>query len=157
MSRRIHSQPSLTMRDDSRSSDLADSVPSDLYVVCSPAEDRCRQEFKDDADVNLILRRHGVGAASMLRPVAYGSYDFDQSLHGALLSLQSFREAFSGLPEGLRKAYPSPEALMAAVAAGEDIQAALDAEILSASGGASASDSAPVPPADPSAAHISPT
>lgn len=150
MSRRVHSQPSNSMRDDVDRS-LADSVPSDLYVVCSPAEDKCRQEFKDDADVNVILRRHGVAVAGLQRPVAYGAYDFDQSLHGALLSLQAFREAFSGLPEGLRKAYPSPEALMSAVASGEDIQAALDAEILSASGVAQASDSAPVPQADPSA------
>lgn len=124
---------------------------SDLVVACPASEDRTRQEFKDDQDINKLLKRHGVGVQSLLRPVAYGSYDFDQSLHGALLSLQAFREAFSGLPEGLRKAYPSPEALMAAVASGEDIQAALDAEILSASDAAQASDSAPVPQADASA------
>lgn len=119
-------------------------VRSDLFVSCLPSEDRARQEFRDDADVNLILKRHGVGAASLMRPVSYGEYDFDQSLHGALISLASAQEAYSGLPEGVKKAYPSFAALMAAYAAGT-IKVPDEAEVPSASAGASPSDSAAVP------------
>lgn len=95
----------------------ADSLASSL--VCTEAEDRARQEFAKDSDINLLLKRFGLNLP--VRHPEYGEVDFDLDLQGAYRAVAEAREGFARLPAHLRERYPSWEALMAAVANGEDV------------------------------------
>lgn len=87
-------------------------------ISFDPREDRARQEFKDEADVNVILRRAGAGGFEP-RPVQYGVQDFDWDLQGLYESAQVAAEAWAKLPERLRARYESWEELLPALERGE--------------------------------------
>lgn len=88
-------------------------------LFCPPAEDRTRQEFRDETDVNLLLQRYG--AAIPQKPVQYGEVDFDLDLHTAYGAFQRVREGFNSLVPMLRDKYPTLDELVAAIATGEVI------------------------------------
>lgn len=125
-----------------------DSLESDSLagaIQCSPDEDMARQEFKQEADINFLLRKYGVVPQ---RPVSYGEVDFDLDFQQARLAMREVSEGYARLSPEVRERYPSLEALLAAIANGEAVDltpAPAGAGSGSpASGGAAASDSAPV-------------
>ena len=63
-------------------------------VVCSVEEDMTRQEFKDECDVNHILRQHGF----VVRPVQYGEHDFDADLTAQMQSRSVFQLWYDSAP-----------------------------------------------------------
>nr|QJB18809.1 MAG: internal scaffolding protein [Microvirus sp.] len=90
----------------------------EAVVVCDPSEDRARQEFKDECDVNVILRRFGAGGFEA-RPVVYGIQDTDLDLQGVYLAAEAAEAGWLRLPEKLRRRYPGWPELLAAVDRGE--------------------------------------
>lgn len=103
----------------SQADDLGDSVSRETGTVFSPKEDLTRQEFKDDADINTILRRAGGDAFS--RPASYGVNDFDLDLQSAYISMAELRAGYDRLPVHLREQFPTLSDLLGAVANGEEI------------------------------------
>lgn len=92
---------------------------SDLAVIdCPPGEDRTRQEFAEDADVNVILRRFGAGGFEV-RPVTYGVQDMNLDLQGVYESVRIAEEAWGKLPPHLQSRYTSWEPLLAALERGD--------------------------------------
>jgi hypothetical protein len=109
--------PAVRFQDSYLESLQADS--SAASIACTPEEDRARQEFAKDADINILLKRFGVNLP--VRHPEYGVVDFDLDLQGAYRAVQEAREGFARLPAHLRERYPSWELLMAAVANGEAV------------------------------------
>jgi len=90
----------------------AKNVVSD--IVCSAEEDMTRQEFKDECDVNHILRQHGY----MVRPVRYGEHNFDEDLTAQMQSRSVFQLWYDSAPADVREAYPDLGSFLAAFGSG---------------------------------------
>lgn len=93
-----------------------DHAQHDMFLVCPPEEDKTRQEFRDEQDVNLLMQRYG--ASIPQQPVQYGEVDFDLDLHTAYGAVQRVREGFNSLDPALRVKYPTLDHLVAALATG---------------------------------------
>ena len=83
-------------------------------VFCSIEEDMTRQEFKDECDVNHILRQHGY----MVRPVQYGEHNFDEDLTVQMQSRSVFQLWYDSAPADVREAYPNLGSFLAAFGSG---------------------------------------
>jgi len=94
--------------------DIFDDIAVSSGLFCDPEEDMTRQEFKDEADINKILHRHGV----MPRPVQYGEWNFDEDLTSSVMARRQVDEAFMALPLEVRQQYPNMSAVWAAIASG---------------------------------------
>ena len=90
----------------------AKNVVCDL--VCSNEEDMTRQEFKEECDVNHILRQHGY----MVRPVQYGEHNFDDDLTAQMQSRSVFQIWYDSAPSDVREAYPDLGSFLAAFGSG---------------------------------------
>jgi len=83
-------------------------------VVCSFEEDMTRQEFREECDVNHILRQHGY----IPRPVQYGEHDFNSDLTEKMQSRSVFQAFYDAAPEEVREKYPDLGSFMAAFGSG---------------------------------------
>ncbi|MCE2725120.1 MAG: hypothetical protein LW865_17870 [Betaproteobacteria bacterium] len=83
-------------------------------IVCSVDEDMTRQEFKEECDVNHILRQHGY----MVRPVRYGEHNFDEDLTAQMQSRSVFQIWYESAPADVREAYPNLGSFLAAYGSG---------------------------------------
>lgn len=91
------------------------SRDADLDCQASPdGESTTRQEMKDEADINKMLSRFGVGAFQQ-RQATYGMVDFDVDLQTALHAIQEAKKAYSRMPEGLKDRYPTWQSVLNAV------------------------------------------
>ena len=86
----------------------------DTGICFDDSEDMARQEFKDECDVNHILRQHGF----MGRPVSYGEYDFDADLTQQMQSRSVFQSWYDSAPVDVREAYPTLGSFLAAFGSG---------------------------------------
>lgn len=89
-------------------------------LECDAAEDRTRQEFAEESDVNVILRRFGAGGFEM-RPVHYGVQDTDLDLQAVYTAAAVSEDAWAKLPGHLRKRYSGWPELLAAMERGEAV------------------------------------
>lgn len=101
----------------SQNDGMGDLVSLATGQVFHPDDQLTRQEFKEDADINSILRRHGVLPAPL--PFVGGSTDFDLDLTTAYQAVQEARQTFDGLPASIRSQFPNWEALAAHLAASQ--------------------------------------
>lgn len=108
------------MRTHAQANDLAKvrEWSDESAIRCPPGEDKARQEFKEEADVNVILRKFGAGGFEP-RPVVYGSQDFDLDLQSVYSAAEEAQAGWLRLPEHLRRRYPGWPELLAAVDRGE--------------------------------------
>lgn len=86
----------------------------ELGIVVNLDEDMTRQEFKEECDVNHILRQHGF----MVRPVQYGEHDFDSDLTAQMQSRSVFQAWYDSAPADVREAYPDLGSFLAAFGSG---------------------------------------
>lgn len=77
-----------------------------------------RQEMKDDADVNKLLARYGIGAFQN-RGAQYSEIDFDIDLQTALHAIQEAQTAYSRMPAGLKERFPTWQSVLNAIDAGQ--------------------------------------
>lgn len=78
---------------------------------------KTRQEFKDEADTNILLKRFGVGIPQ--KQVTYGETDFNIDLQTALEAVAIAKKAYKDLPADLRKQYPSWQTLLNHIESGK--------------------------------------
>lgn len=86
-------------------------------LVCPPEEDRTRQEFREDTDINILLKRYGVGALNRT-PTEFSDRDYDVSLHDAMIASQAADAAYNALDPDVRRAYPTWAHFVQAVESG---------------------------------------
>lgn len=125
--------------------DNFDAITAELGLRCPPEDNRTRQEFKDEADINNVVARFYPFAPPQARVPQYGEQDMSLDLHGALMAVQEARESYALLPEALRAKFPTYTEFVNAVADGRIHivnQAAESSEVPSDGSGASPSGSA---------------
>lgn len=83
-------------------------------LVCDMDDDKTRQEFREECDVNHILRQHGY----MVRPVQYGEHNFDDDLTVQMQSRSVFQLWYDSAPADVREAYPDLGSFLAAFGSG---------------------------------------
>lgn len=113
---------------------------SGFVVECTEQEDRARQEFKAESDVVVQLQRYGAGL-----PFSSGERDDTLDLMRSYELVQKSRDAWARLPERVQEKYSGWRDLERAAADGslqEFLKAPAPAEVPSAGGGASPSESA---------------
>lgn len=71
---------------------------------CSESPDTARQEFKNDADVNKLLARYGVGPIPQ-RATVFQEVDYDLDLQTAMYSIEAAQRAYAKMPASLRDKY----------------------------------------------------
>lgn len=108
------------MRSQAASVEEMASWSDESGLVCPVEEDKARQEFKDEADVNVILRRFGAGGFEV-RPVRYGVQDMDADLQSVYRAAELAQEGWLRLPEHVRRRYPGWPELLDAVDRGEAV------------------------------------
>lgn len=91
---------------------------SDNTALLCEDEHRTRQEFKDESDINNILRNFGLDKFRRERPL-FTEVDYTIDLQTAHNATREVAEAHSRLPEKIRKQYPTPASLFAAIERGE--------------------------------------
>jgi len=98
--------------------DTWDDLTQSLGLNCPPEDNRTRQEFKDEADINNVVSRFYPFAPPQARVPVYGERDMSLDLHGALMVVQEARESYASLPESLRAKFPTYSEFVNAVADG---------------------------------------
>lgn len=73
-----------------------DQISADTGLACPISEDMARQEFADEADINVQLRKYGVVPPQ--RPLNYGAVDFDLDLQLAYEAVREADAAIAMLP-----------------------------------------------------------
>jgi len=77
------------------------------------SRDMARQEFKAEADINVILRRFGVtGQIPSSRPLVFGEANYDLDLQRAMMALETAEQAHANLPPELKERYPTWQSLI---------------------------------------------
>lgn len=114
-----------------------------LTCISSPeGEDKARQEFKKESDINELLRRFGAVPPPR---IPGGEWDFDTDLASAFDSVRRVRDGYRTLPAELREMYRTPQDLIQAILAGEVTYKSEEAA--AGSSGAAEADSARAKPA----------
>lgn len=90
-------------------------------MTFDPANGRARQEFKKDADVNVILRRHQGGDLPQngRQPIYGGTIDYDVNLQEGLAAVDRAQRAFSRIHPDIRARYKTWDSVSAALAEGK--------------------------------------
>lgn len=107
----------------------------ELGIVVNTDEDMTRQEFKDECDVNHILRQHGY----VPRPVVYGEHNFDDDLTVRMQSRSLFEAWYAEAPAEVRELYSDLGSFLRAFGAGAFKQGAEGVDSQSTPSGPSAS------------------
>lgn len=102
--------------------DRQDEVSQASGLDCSSEgfPDTARQEFKDDADINILLDRFGV--ETMVRQVTQDNFttvDFDIDLLQAMDAIGAAKSAFGKLHPEIQEKYPTWQDVLTAIDAGE--------------------------------------
>lgn len=100
-----------------QSDNYGDLVSRENVLSCADFPDLARQEFKDDADINVIMHRFGADAPQ--RPVSFGVRDFDLGLQEGIHALETALDSYDRQPQEVKERFGSPGAYMAAVESGE--------------------------------------
>lgn len=85
---------------------------------CSADTDLTRQEYKDDADINKLLARYGVGIPQR-RMVFGGEVDYTLDLQQAHEATFAAQRAWQMLPDHLKDEMPTWQAMLSKLATGE--------------------------------------
>lgn len=93
-----------------------DAYSLETAIDFNGLEDLARQEFRDEADVNVMMKKFGAFGPN--RAPIYGETDYNQDLQQTLGAIAATKEAHSRLPAALREKYPTWVSLMAAVEQG---------------------------------------
>lgn len=100
--------------------DLGDVYSAEAVMNTQTSKDFARQEYKDEADVNKLMYRFGVGLLGGQRQPQWGQeIDYDLDLQTALNSVAEAKQAWWGLPDNLKNAYPSWRELLNALESGQ--------------------------------------
>lgn len=97
---------------------LQDEYSIETGLDFTDVEPITRQEFKDEADLNILLARYGV--AQPTRPMKYGEeIDYTLDLQTALASLEAARRAHFNVPDELRAKYPDWQSVLNGAESGQ--------------------------------------
>jgi phage internal scaffolding protein len=72
-----------------------------------PPETKAQQQFKDECDINTIVRNFGITGQipNTAKIASYGDFSGVDDYHSALLQINASNEAFMALPASLRERF----------------------------------------------------
>lgn len=86
--------------------------------IFDPEEDKTRQEFKDDADLNILLRRFGL--ETLVRTDGkFTEVDYNMDLQQAFAAIAAAKHVLPNVPPELRGKYKSWQDVLNATESGE--------------------------------------
>lgn len=89
-------------------------------IDCSGDRMITRQEQRDDADIEMMMKRFGLGAAPAPQRVPrFDTWDESIDLHSAYVALDNVTKGYKKLPREVRKEFPTPLIFVNAIASGE--------------------------------------
>lgn len=95
-----------------------DQESRDAQLVMDPDEkDPTRQEFKDQTDPNIILKKFGVPVFT--RQPIYGDMNFDLDLQAAMAAVAAADRLWEQLPKDLQEKYPDNASIITALDTGD--------------------------------------
>lgn len=100
-----------------------DEVSRETGLLCDPEEDLAQQQFKDEADINEIVRRFGLTGQMPddVRVPVSGDFTGISDFQTALNAVTQAQEAFMDLPAEVRARFANdPQRLMEFVADGSN-------------------------------------
>jgi len=82
----------------------ADEVSRETALNCSEESDRTQQQFREEADINTIVRRFGVTQMlpTTFKPPMTGDFTEVTDFHTAMNAVRSAEESFMQLPAHMR-------------------------------------------------------
>lgn len=96
---------------------LGDIYSKTSALDCSADRDMTRQEFREESDINVLLKKFGLNQQS--RPLVYGEFDYTIDYQQALTSLEAAGRAHARMPAEVREKYPTTRAMLDGMASGE--------------------------------------
>lgn len=121
-------------------------------VDCSHDPNIVQQSFKNDADVNTIVRRFGLGQVSRPRlDGVYGDFTGIHDYQSALARIEQVRESFMSLDPEIRAEFDNDPGKFAAFAQNAESEDDLREALGLPARAAPAAPAAPQPPAAPAA------
>lgn len=129
------------VRDQADFLDFTDQEHPDFEpgITCTAEEDKARQEFKQEADLNFLMRKYG--ALPPVTQFPQGEVDFDVDLLTARVAVQEARDGYGRLPADFREAV-SFDQFMVSLANGEAFPARPASPVSGEAGRAAPSESA---------------
>lgn len=103
-----------------QSDELGDIVSLDTGLDASASatnRDMARQEFKQEADINVQLAKFGVFAPQ--RQLYFGDVDYGLELQEALAAIADAKTAWRQMPDEIQKRYRTWQSLLNALETGE--------------------------------------
>lgn len=94
-------------------------------IDCTGSPGRTRQEFKNEADINIMLARFGVNHQQ--RTLTFGQQDFTIDLQQGLASIEQTKRVYARMSPEIKELYPTYEKFIVGMESG---QVALDLEKL---------------------------
>lgn len=101
----------------SQADDLGDFYSNMAGIETTGWEDTARQEFKSEADINVMLAKFGVMTPQ--RPLQFGEIDYTIDLQQAIEAVAEAKRVWERMPDDVKAAYPSWESLLNAAISGE--------------------------------------
>lgn len=99
--------------------DLFDVYSTSGAVDTTGLEDLARQEQKAETDINVLMARFGVSAFASRPELSTGAdVDYELDLQTALGAIAQAKDAWFGMPDEIRKAFPTWQHLLAALESG---------------------------------------
>lgn len=96
---------------------MQDAWSNETAIHFEGTVDRARPEFKDDADINVILGRFGAHAPQ--KQMVFGNeVDYNLDLQQALTAIEDAKTAHRDLPTNLKERYPTWQSLLNALDSG---------------------------------------
>lgn len=97
--------------------ELQEAYSNEAAIDFTGTPDKARQEYKDEADINVLLGRFGVHAPQ--KQMVFGQeVDYNLDLQQALTAIADAKTAHRELPENLRERYPTWQSLLNALETG---------------------------------------
>lgn len=90
----------------SQADDLQELYSEESGLDCTDSKDMARQEFKEEVDVNNILKRGGLDQIRPMQQV-FGEVDYSINLQEAYTITAEAIRAYNRLPEHIKQKYPN--------------------------------------------------
>lgn len=84
----------------------------------SGQRDMTRQEYRDEANINILLARFGVGAPFPQKPTVFNVIDYNIDLQTALGAIRDVKAVWQEMPAEVRARYRTWQELLNAVDSG---------------------------------------
>lgn len=97
---------------------LGDDYSRAGALDCTSSKDMARQEFKDDADINIMLSRFGVNQQQRTT-TPFGEADYTIDLQQAMHSINQTQRAYQRMDPEIKRIYPTYEQFIKGVATGD--------------------------------------